>query len=184
MLGITDLFPKLAGLTLSRRRLILGLALGGRFFLAAVESSLAVLREQIVEADAALKHTLAGTESQIIAGPTQSAIPVVGQAVLGFVLPWILAMVAIPLEMFLDTARHVSAACVALLLRGLGQIAQMIAHTTRTLTGAAPNLYDVYIAIPLRIERALRDGPENSTPRRPKASQLTTAERRVSEGLA
>ena len=55
MLGITDLLPRLHAIPAARRRLILGLALGGLFFLACVESSLAVLRERLAEADAALE---------------------------------------------------------------------------------------------------------------------------------
>src|SRR5262245_48022430 len=51
MLEITDLFPKLSTLSSSRRRLILGVGLTGLFFLSSVESSLAILRERIAEAD-------------------------------------------------------------------------------------------------------------------------------------
>jgi hypothetical protein len=155
MLGITELFPRLAGVPASRRRLILGVALTGLFCLAAVESSLAILRELIVEADAALKLSLAG-EGAAVAEASASRIPVVGQAVLGFVLPWILAMVAIPLEMLLDSGRHVVTQLAALALSGLGSLAHGAGHAARSLSHALPNLYDVYIAIPLRIEQVLR----------------------------
>ena len=158
MLGITDLFPKLQGIPHSRRRLILGLALGGLFFLAAVESSLAVLREQIVEADAALKLSLAGSEVAAVVEASNSSIPVVGQAVLGFVLPWVLAMVAIPLELLFDSARHVLAAAAVLVLHGVEQLALVLAHAMQMLTRALVQLYDAYVAIPLRIERSLRGG--------------------------
>jgi hypothetical protein len=159
MLGITDLFPRLASVAPSRRRLILWLALSGLFFLAAVESSLAILREQIVEADAALKLSLAGGASSVVAAPAHSSIPVVGQAVLGFVLPWILAMMAIPLEMLIESSRHVSAALAALLLQGLG-------HAMRVLSHAAHSLATAVIAIPLRIERMLRSAPAAPEARR------------------
>jgi hypothetical protein len=159
MLGITELFPKLTALPPSRRRLILGLALSGLFFLASVESSLAILREKIVEADAALKLSLAGTGSDVVAAPVNSTIPMIGQAVLGFVLPWILAMVAIPLEMLLDSGRHVTAAALALLLKLFGHLTSIVAHAVRSLTLALPSFYDVYIAIPLRIERLVRSDP-------------------------
>ena len=49
-----------------------------------------------------------------------SWIPVAGQAALGFVLPWILAMVAIPLEMLLDSARHVLSSLAVFGARGRG----------------------------------------------------------------
>jgi hypothetical protein len=162
MLGITDLFPKLQNVPPSRRRLILMLSVGGLFFLASVESSLAILREQIVEADAALKLSLAGAENTVVARAADSSIPVIGQAVLGFVLPWILAMVAIPLEMLLDSGRHVLAQLAVLVLHTLGNAVQVLAHLARYLTTAIPSVYDVYVAIPLRIERTLRSRSDDA----------------------
>jgi hypothetical protein len=81
---------------------------------------------------------------------------VAGQAALGFVLPWILAMVAIPLEMLLDSARHVLASLAVLALEGLGYLLRVMAHTAGALAAMFVNAYDVYIGIPLRIEHAVR----------------------------
>ena len=159
MLGITDLFPKLQSVPPSRRRLILMLSVGGLFFLASVESSLAILREQIVEADAALKLSLAGAENTVVARAANSSIPMIGQAVLGFVLPWILAMVAVPLEMLLDSGRHVLAQLAVLALQIVGNAMHVLAHIARYLATAIPSVYDVYVAIPLRIERMVRNRP-------------------------
>jgi hypothetical protein len=153
MLGITELFPRLSTISASRRHLILAVALGGLFFLASVESSLAILREKIVEADAALKMALAGSADTIVGQATSSKIPVIGQAVLGFILPWILAMVAIPLEMCLDSGRHVLATLAVLALYGLANLARLVGQILRYLGHATEHLYDVYISIPLRIER-------------------------------
>lgn len=155
MLGITELFPKLSGIPSAKRQLILGVGLAALFLLASVESSLAILREQIVEADAALKLALAG-ESGAIAAATDSRIPVIGQAVLGFVLPWVLAMVAIPLEMLLDSGRHVLASVGVFALQALGHLAHVIGRVLAYATGLIASLYDVYIAVPLRLESWLR----------------------------
>ncbi len=160
MLGITELFPKLSTIPRSRRRLILWIAFAGLFFLASVESSLAVLREQIVEAEAALKLSLAGTESRVVQSASESMIPVVGQAVLGFILPWILALVAVPLEMLLDSGRHVIASLTVVLLRTAGIVAGGVGHVARHLTSLVTSCYDVYIAIPLRIESMIRSDDE------------------------
>ena len=176
MLGITELFPKLQNVPPSRRRLILTLSVGGLFFLASVESSLAILREHIVEADAALKLSLAGSESTVVARAADSSIPVIGQAVLGFVLPWILAMVAIPLEMLLDSGRHVLAQLAVTALHTLGNVVQMLAHLARYLTSAIPSIYDVYVAIPLRIERMVRSGSDYDLDQ-----DEATGERKISE---
>ena len=165
MLGITELFPKLAGIPSSRRRLILSLGLAALFFLASVESSLAILREQIAEADAALKLALAGETGRLVTEASSSRIPVVGQAVLGFVLPWVLAMVAVPLEMLLDSGRFVLAGLAVIALHALGQLAHVCGRIAAHVSALLASLYDVYIALPLRLEswihgrRGGGDGP-------------------------
>ncbi len=179
MLGVTDLFPKLSTLPLSRRRLILWFGLAGLFFLASVESSLAVLREQIVEAEAALKFSLAGEEGRLVQSVSESKIPVIGQAVLGFILPWVLALVAVPLEMLLDSGRHVMGSLGVILLRTLGMVSGVGAHIAGHLTGMMVSFYDVYVAIPLRIESMVRGGKVDGgrQPRRERASAATESAR-------
>lgn len=169
MLGITELFPKLSTIPRSRRRLILWLCIAGLFFLSAVEASLAILREQIVEADAALKLSLAGEESRIIDSASRSMIPVVGQAVLGFILPWILALVAVPLEMLLDSGRHIAGSVTVLFLRTLGASLSGFAVLLRHLTNITINFYDVYISVPLRVEEWLRNMRDDDPPTRPRS---------------
>jgi hypothetical protein len=171
MLEITDLFPRLSILSRSRRRLILGVGLAGLFFLAAVESSLAILRERIAEADVALRLALAGPSDAVVAAPVHSQIPVVGQAVLGFVLPWILAMVAIPLETFLDSGRHVASRVEVLLLHAAGNATGALAEGMRYLGNVVTALYDVYVSIPLRIESSLRGEGARRDPTAPLASE-------------
>ena len=86
----------------------------------------------------------------------------IGQAALGFVLPWLLAMVAIPLEMLLDSGRHVVAACGRAAAAGARQrVVRMIGGALISIDAALPAIYDVYVAIPLRIERLVR-GSERS----------------------
>ena len=176
LLGITDLFPKLASIPVRRRRMILTLALCGLLFLSSVEASLAILREKIVEADAVLKMALAGSETAAVSEASSSNIPMMGQAILGFVLPWILAMVAVPLEMLLDSGRHVVTALVAGLLGGLGNLCQVLGQLIHALGRMTLSLYDVYISIPLRIERLVRGGEESSPlAMRPRAADKVRA---------
>jgi hypothetical protein len=65
-------------------------------------------------------------------------------------------MVAIPLEMLLDSGRHVAAAFVAFGLSALGHLTRVLAHGMGSFSHALLGLYDVYISIPLRIERMIR----------------------------
>jgi hypothetical protein len=172
MLGVTDLFPKLQGIPVSRRRMLLGLSLAGLFFLAGVESSLAVLRESIAEADAALKMSLAGDSARVVTETATSRIPVIGQAVLGFVLPWILAMVAIPLEMLLDSGRHVLTTVLGLTLSGVGLVGRAGAHAAAKLAAMLCAVYEIYVSIPTKIERAIRehDHPDEEPSPKPRTS--------------
>jgi hypothetical protein len=160
-LGITQLFPRIGALPPSRKRIIFGVALAGLFLLAAIEASLAILREQLLEADKALALALAGEVvrgKEAIAAPLLSRIPVIGQAVLGFVLPWILAMIAVPLEMLVESGRHVIGRALALLVRGLGALLRVLGHLVRHLVTALEHVYDVTIIVPLQLERLARGG--------------------------
>jgi hypothetical protein len=160
MLGITSFFPKLELLPRSRRRMILVVSLGGLFMLACIEASLAILREQIVDSSSALRQALSGLPA--VTETASSRIPVIGQAVLGFILPWILAMVAVPLETMIATGGHMMLSLVAGLLYLSGMIARMLGHLSRSLFEAARHLYDIYIVIPLQIEKMVGNGGSRS----------------------
>jgi hypothetical protein len=158
MLGITSFFPKLDLLPSSRRRIILVVALGGLFMLACIECSLAILRESIVESASALKHSLAGVSEKAVADTATSRIPVIGQAVLGFILPWILAMVAVPLETLIATGGHIALTATAGVLALVGTVSRLLAHGSRYLVEGLRHLYDIYIVLPLQIERIATGG--------------------------
>ena len=70
-------------------------------------------------------------------------------------------MVAIPLEMLIDSSRHVLASLLVTLLHGVTHLTRMLAHTAGSLAKMSVNVYDIYIAIPLRIERLWRDPDED-----------------------
>jgi hypothetical protein len=158
-LGITRLFPRLATLPASRRRIIFVTALAGLALLACIEASLAILREQLLEADKALALALSGAAvkgKETVAAPLLSRIPVIGQAVLGFILPWILAMIAVPLEMLVESGRHVIGRALVLVVRGLGVLLRLAGHAVRYLVAALAAVYDIYIIVPLQLERLVQ----------------------------
>jgi hypothetical protein len=62
--------------------------------------------------------------------------------------------------MLLDSGRHVVAALAAGLLSAFGSLARVFSHAIRSVFRMLPNLYDVYISIPLRIERSIRGQDE------------------------
>jgi len=156
MLGVTSFFPKLELLPSSRRRMILVVSLGGLVLLAGIECSLAVLREQIVASATALKSALAGAADHTVADPAASRIPVVGQAVLGFILPFILAMVAVPLETLIATGGHIALSLGAGLFLVFGTLSRLRAQGSRHGAEALRHLYDILIVVPLQIERIVQ----------------------------
>jgi hypothetical protein len=55
----------------------------------------------------------------------------------------------------------VVAALAAGLLSAFGSLARVISHATRSVFRMLPNLYDVYVSIPLRVERSIRGQDED-----------------------
>src|SRR5205814_9596914 len=121
----------------------------GLVLLAGIEGSLAVLREQIVASATALKSALAGAADHTVADPASSRIPVVGQAVLGFILPFILAMVAVPLETLIATGGHIALSITAGILAVFGSLARVLSHASKHLVDALCHAYDILIVVPL-----------------------------------
>jgi len=84
---------------------------------------------------------------------------------LAFVFPWLLALVAVPLETGLDSGRHVAMRGGALLVSGLGSLSFMVGRMARTVADVLPSLYDAYVSVPLRIERALKRNRQEASAR-------------------
>ncbi|NIN35907.1 MAG: hypothetical protein GWO08_04770 [Gammaproteobacteria bacterium] len=156
-LGITNIFPQIAGMMRSKRKILLYAALFGLLFLASVEASLAILREALAEADAALDRSLAGETAGVILNETSSRITVIGQATLGFVLPWILAMVAVPLEMFIEASQHAFTRIFILIMNLLGHISDALAYIIEALFNLLSHLFDAYIIIPTQVANLIEN---------------------------
>jgi hypothetical protein len=100
-LRITHLFPGINTMQDKLRRALMWVFLSILLILAGVEVGLAVMRDQIISADLAFKRDLAGTgvaaaQAAMDLGWVQK-VPVAGQMILGFILPFALAFVGLPL---------------------------------------------------------------------------------------
>jgi hypothetical protein len=149
-IGVTNTFPQVASMTRGKRKIILFGCLLGLLFLSTVEASLAVLRENLAEAKALLDISLAGESSASVEN-SNSQITVIGQALLGFVLPWILAVIAIPLEMFIEASQHAFARFFTIFVALLCHIANAVAYVIEGLFTIIVHLFDIYIIIPTQI---------------------------------
>jgi len=149
-IGVTHTFPQIANMTRGKRKIILFGCLLGLLFLSSVEASLAVLRENLAEAKTALDISLAGG-SATVSGDINSKITLIGQALLGFVLPWILAVIAIPLEMFIEASQHAFAKIYTVIITLLCHLANAIAYLLEGFFNILVHLFDIYIIIPAQI---------------------------------
>jgi hypothetical protein len=155
-LRITHLFPGIHNLSdLMRKRMML-IAFGLLVTLAGIEAALALMRDMLIADKAALLQSLATAPQAHQAGDSVlSRIPTAGQMLLGFILPFALAFIAIPLEAFIGSARTVGGAALVMLARGASFALRLAGNMVRSLARVLITLYDVVIVLPLLIERLL-----------------------------
>lgn len=162
-LRITHLFPRIHNMH-DRMRLRLGwIAFTILFVLAGVEVALAVMRDLIIAADMDLKRGLGNVVTAPVETSWVTKIPVAGQMILGFVLPFALAFVAIPLEYFISSGRTVIGALLVGATRAIALVLRMLSNFTRHMATALTMLYDVLIFLPILVERAIRSRQPTST---------------------
>ena len=117
----------------------------------------------------------AGGEIQAGAGAEPSAlrwIPAVGQMMLGFILPFALTFVAIPLESFVHAARTVLGVLAIALLRAVATVLRIGASFSRSLARGLVAAYDLLIFLPLAGERLARQAARRpDSPERPAGGQ-------------
>jgi hypothetical protein len=90
----------------------------------------------------ALRQTLAGVEQE---GVAASMIPMIGQMVMGFILPFALAFVAIPLESFISSSRTVLGVLAAGFLRITAFVLRLLGNVGYYLGRFIVNMYDLVI---------------------------------------
>ena len=141
-LRITRLFPIIGSMDDKMRIRMIWITFSLLAILAGVESALAFMRDRIAQDMEALRQTLAGVEQISTA---TSMIPTVGQMIMGFILPFALAFVAIPLESFVSSSRTVLGIGAAGALRILAFILRLIGNLGYYTGRMIINIYDLII---------------------------------------
>ncbi len=142
-LRITRLFPVISSLDDRMRRKMMVISFSILFILAGVESALAFMRDQIAADNEALKQSLAGAE--MVLESARSTIPTVGQMVMGFILPFALTFVAIPLESFIHSSRTLLGLVAVALLRSLAFFFRLLGSIFHYLGRALIAIYDLMV---------------------------------------
>ena len=163
---ITRLFPMIGALPDNIRQRMIYCTLSILFFFAFVESGLAYMREILLEDELATAAALRGG-AQATAAANYMWITTTAQMVMGFVLPFALVFVAIPLESFVESARTVFGMAIAALLRLTAAFFRVLSKAADSLGKLLVDVYDITIFGPLWIESLFTGG--SKTPKAPKA---------------
>ena len=167
---ITHLFPRIANLNDRTRRRMMWIALSLLVTLAGVEAALALMRDMLIADKQALLQSLATVQAQPVTDGWVGRIPTAGQMLLGFILPFALAFIAIPLESLIHSARTVGGVLLMALVRVAAFTLRIVGNVARHVSRMLIRLYDVAIVVPLLVERLVKA----KTPRR--GSRLVDAD--------
>ncbi|MGE0625310.1 MAG: hypothetical protein AB7I04_07355 [Pseudomonadales bacterium] len=164
-LRITRLFPVISALPERTRLTMVWVSLGLLTTLASVEAGLAYMREVLLQDELATASALRGMDASLL-GTDTLWITTAAQMGMGFVLPFALTFVAIPLESFIQTFRHVVGLVILgvlnLLLIGLRLLGNAAWQAGQVLL----HLYDLIIFAPLWLEGASRRRRERAAAQR------------------
>jgi hypothetical protein len=155
-LRITSLFPVVASLADKTRQRLAIVSFALLLSLASVEAGLAYMRELLLQDELATAAVLRGEASQ---GAAFLWITTAAQMGMGFILPFALTFVAIPLETFIHSMRAVLGWSASGVLMVMAFALRMTARLSEEAGKVAVQLYDVAIFAPLWVEgrvRALR----------------------------
>jgi hypothetical protein len=148
-LRITHLFPIIGSMDDKMRKRMLIITFSILAILATVEASLAYMRDLLALDREALTQSLAGAS---VVQAEFRWIPSLGQMIMGFILPFALSFVAIPLESFIHSLRTVLGVIAVTILHAIAATARVIGGTTRQISNILIGLYDLFIMLPLGIE--------------------------------
>ena len=151
-LRITRLFPIIGTMDDRMRKRMVVITFSILAILATVEASLAYMRDLLALDREVLTQSLAGAS---IVEAQFRWIPSIGQMIMGFILPFALAFVAIPLESFIHSMRTVLGLCAVAVLRMTGFVVRLCGGVVNHLCKMLVGLYDIVIMLPLSIERLI-----------------------------
>jgi hypothetical protein len=120
--------------------------------LAGIESSLALMRDMLIADKTALMRDLASVRP-VPSDGVLTSIPMVGQMIMGFVLPFALAFVAIPFESLVHSLRTVIGVALVQGMRGLGVVLRFAGLLFKRSANVLELVYDIMIVVPLMLER-------------------------------
>jgi hypothetical protein len=161
-LRITRLFPVIGALDDKLRRVILWAAFIFLFSLAGIEAGLAYMRELLMQDAAATRALLRADGVTEIVQNSHLWITTAAQMGMGFILPFALTFVAIPLESFVHSLRTVLGVFAVAFLRVVVWVLRLSGNLARFLGRTLINVYDLLIFAPLWVEHLIKNAGDKS----------------------
>lgn len=155
-LRITRLFPVIGALDDKLRKVILWSAFIFLFSLAGIEAGLAYMRELLMQDAAATRALLRADGGTEIVQNSHLWITTAAQMGMGFILPFALTFVAIPLESFIHSMRTVLGVVTVAGLRSLIWLLRLSGSAVRFSGRMLINGYDLLIFAPLWVEQVVK----------------------------
>ena len=152
-LRFTHLFPAIGTMEDKTRHRVVALMLLFLTVLACIEASLGFMRNLLAADKEALIRQLAGGAVSTSAALEYRWLPSLAQMVLGFILPFLLAWAAIPLEMFVHSGRTVAGLASASALRFGAFCLRLLGNFFDSLSRLLVALYDALVSPMLLGER-------------------------------
>ncbi|MCW9024472.1 MAG: hypothetical protein OQK73_07290 [Gammaproteobacteria bacterium] len=152
---ITRLFPVIGALHDKLRIKMIWITFSILLILASVEAGLAYMRELLMQ-DAAATRALLRDDSIQVVESSYLWITTAAQMGMGFILPFALTFVAIPLESFVHSMRTVVGILVVSFLRSLSWFLRLLGNMARFSGEMLINIYDFLIFGPLWLERMFK----------------------------
>lgn len=159
-LRITRLFPIIGALNDKVRVRLAWTFFSILLFLACVEAGLAFMREILMQDEAATNQVLRGGNAGEVIQSSYLWITTAAQMGMGFVLPFALMFVAIPLETFVHSMRTVLGLVGVGILRTIAWLLRVFGNIIRFMSNWIIQIYDLIIFAPLWIEKAVKGKPE------------------------
>jgi len=153
---ITRLFPVIGSLNDKLRVKMIWISLTILTILAAVEAGLAFMREIMMQDAAATRAALRGGETTEIIQSSFLWITTAAQMGMGFILPFALTFVAIPLESFVHSFRTVMGVVFVGLLRAMAWFLRLVGDIAKFTSITFVHSYDLIIFLPLWIEKVVQ----------------------------
>ena len=155
-LRITRLFPVIGALSDKMRVRMMITTFMILFLMASIEAGLAYMREVLLLDEMATNALLRGDSTGSLVN-SHLWITTAAQMGMGFVLPFALVFVAIPLETFVHSLRTVVGLIGIALLQALALLLRLLGNASRHLGGIARRVYDLPLFVPLWIETRMRE---------------------------